>query len=73
MAVCMCDSAGVGRTGTFISLDYLYEQATDSGRVDVLGCVRKLRQQRMDMVQKEVSGNILSRVYDNNGNNNTTL
>jgi protein-tyrosine phosphatase len=50
----VCDSAGVGRTGTFISLDYLYEQATDSGRVDVLGCVRKLRQQRMDMVQREV-------------------
>jgi protein tyrosine phosphatase len=45
---------GAGRTGTFIALDILMEQATTTGVVDVLACVHELRRQRMDMVQKEV-------------------
>ncbi|XP_053400252.1 receptor-type tyrosine-protein phosphatase mu-like [Mercenaria mercenaria] len=44
-------SAGVGRTGTFIALDILYDQGKDKGFVDVFGCVRDLRDQRVSMVQ----------------------
>ena len=47
-------SAGVGRTGTFIALDSLLEQAKDKGVVDVLGCVRNMRTQRVNMVQTQV-------------------
>ncbi|XP_064604299.1 receptor-type tyrosine-protein phosphatase kappa-like [Liolophura sinensis] len=44
-------SAGVGRTGTYIALDYLIAQAHDEGVVDVPACVRQLREQRVNMVQ----------------------
>ncbi|KAK2168521.1 hypothetical protein LSH36_16g06028 [Paralvinella palmiformis] len=45
-------SAGVGRTGTFISLDYIQEQANKTNTVDILGCVAELRRQRVNMVQR---------------------
>ena len=48
------NSAGVGRTGTFISLDYLQEQAKQTKMVDIMGCVYELRRQRVSMVQKVV-------------------
>ncbi|XP_053395158.1 receptor-type tyrosine-protein phosphatase mu-like [Mercenaria mercenaria] len=44
-------SAGVGRTGTFIALDYLTEQGKTLGYVDVAGCVTALRRQRVNLVQ----------------------
>ncbi|XP_064604675.1 receptor-type tyrosine-protein phosphatase kappa-like [Liolophura sinensis] len=44
-------SAGIGRTGTFIALDYLINQAKEEGVVDVPACVRLLREQRVNMVQ----------------------
>ncbi|XP_052777233.1 receptor-type tyrosine-protein phosphatase epsilon-like [Mya arenaria] len=44
-------SAGVGRTGTFIALNVLSEQANTMGYVDPVGCVNTLRRQRVDMVQ----------------------
>ncbi|XP_052776954.1 uncharacterized protein LOC128214498 isoform X2 [Mya arenaria] len=46
-------SAGVGRTGTFIALNVLSEQAATLGYVDPVGCVSTLRKQRVDMVQTE--------------------
>lgn len=52
-------SAGVGRSGTFIALDYLIEQAKSEGQVDVLGCVYKLRQSRVNMVQTPASDYLL--------------
>ena len=49
-------SAGVGRTGTFITIDLALEQAQKEGVVDIAGIVNRLREQRMQMVQTEVSG-----------------
>ncbi|NXI62765.1 PTPRK phosphatase, partial [Anseranas semipalmata] len=44
-------SAGIGRTGTFIALDFLLKMAKAEGKVDVFHCVQKLREQRVSMVQ----------------------
>ncbi|XP_067666941.1 uncharacterized protein [Haliotis asinina] len=51
-AVVHC-SAGVGRTGTWIALDYLIQQAKAEGVVDVFECIVRLRHQRMDLIQTE--------------------
>lgn len=47
-------SAGVGRTGTFISLDNLIREAKDTKVVDPLRCVYKMRLRRPNMVQVKV-------------------
>ena len=44
-------SAGVGRTGTFIALDYLTQQAAAESAVDIKACVYLMRTQRMKMIQ----------------------
>ncbi|KAM8930638.1 receptor-type tyrosine-protein phosphatase C [Pelodytes ibericus] len=46
-------SAGVGRTGTYISIDAMLEGVEAEGRVDVYGYVVQLRRQRCLMVQVE--------------------
>ncbi|KAG8438509.1 hypothetical protein GDO86_004901 [Hymenochirus boettgeri] len=46
-------SAGVGRTGTFISLDRLMQQIRDHEFVDILGLLSEMRSYRMSMVQTE--------------------
>ena len=51
-------SAGVGRTGTYICLDYLMqflEEHDFSAEVDIFDMVLKLRENRPHMVQTEVS------------------
>lgn len=61
-------SAGVGRSGTFIALDWLLQEL-DEGSLDqvpdgedpILGVVCKLREQRMMMVQSEPQ---LAFIYD---------
>ncbi|XP_062566506.1 receptor-type tyrosine-protein phosphatase epsilon-like isoform X15 [Saccostrea cucullata] len=44
-------SAGIGRTGTFIALDALYQHGLETGSVNVQGYVKKMREDRMSMVQ----------------------
>ena len=48
-------SAGVGRTGVFISLSIVLERMQYEGVVDVFQTVRTLRTQRPAMVQSEVT------------------
>lgn len=50
-----CYSAGVGRTGTFILVDILLDQARADGEVDVFGYLKKIREQRTNLVQALVS------------------
>ena len=48
-------SAGVGRTGTFIALDALYEHCQKTGYVDIMEYVQMMRKDRMNMIQTTVS------------------
>ncbi|KAL4220594.1 Tyrosine-protein phosphatase non-receptor type 4 [Mactra antiquata] len=43
-------TAGIGRTGVFIGLDYLYDEGLATGYVNIYKCVENLREQRVDMV-----------------------
>jgi netrin-G3 ligand len=49
-------SAGVGRTGTFITLFTQLQRIQAEGTVDVFGFVRSMRAKRCYMVQTEVMG-----------------
>uniref|UniRef100_K1QCY5 Receptor-type tyrosine-protein phosphatase kappa n=1 Tax=Magallana gigas TaxID=29159 RepID=K1QCY5_MAGGI len=53
-------SSGTGRTGTFIALDYLLTEGTETGTVDVEGCIRALREQRAYAVQSSVNNRTLT-------------
>ncbi|XP_053387666.1 cell death abnormality protein 1-like [Mercenaria mercenaria] len=44
-------SAGIGRTGTYISIDSLVQEGEAEGGVDIYACVRNLREHRVNMVQ----------------------
>lgn len=48
-------SAGIGRTGTFISLVNLIGKYNSTEKMSVFGTVRLLREQRMLMVERSVS------------------
>ncbi|ESO86421.1 hypothetical protein LOTGIDRAFT_129172, partial [Lottia gigantea] len=48
-------SAGVGRTGTYIAVDICLQDCKKTGNVDVIKCIKELRDQRKGMVQTSVS------------------
>ena len=48
-------SAGVGRTGTFITLDYMLERIKSEKSINIYEIVSGLRKQRVLMVQTPVS------------------
>lgn len=48
--LCHC-SAGIGRTGTYIGLHYLLDQAAAEGQVDVLQAAHIMRGNRVNMIQ----------------------
>ena len=52
-------SAGVGRTGTYLAVEHLLQQAAAEDRVDVVGCIDNMRQQRVNMVQSLVGDIII--------------
>ena len=47
-------SAGIGRIGTYIALDALYENGQETGFVGVKEFTEKLRQNTMNMIQTVV-------------------
>ena len=47
-------SAGVGRTGTFITIESMMQQGKEEGQVNVFKFVSDMRQNRMQMIQTEV-------------------
>uniref|UniRef100_A0A8C3A2G7 Receptor-type tyrosine-protein phosphatase epsilon n=1 Tax=Cyclopterus lumpus TaxID=8103 RepID=A0A8C3A2G7_CYCLU len=47
-------SAGVGRTGTFIVIDAMIDMMHAEQKVDVFGCVAKIREQRSQLVQTDM-------------------
>ncbi len=47
-------SAGVGRTGTFITLDYMLERIKNENNINIFEFVNDLRRQRVWMVQTMV-------------------
>lgn len=48
-------SAGVGRTGTFIVIDAMIDMMHAEKKVDVFGFVSKIREQRSQLIQTDVS------------------
>lgn len=52
--LCPC-SAGVGRTGTFIVIDAMIDMMHAEQKVDVFGFVSKIRAQRSQLIQTDVS------------------
>lgn len=48
------NSAGCGRTGSFIAVHYLCEEALKKRKVNVFECVKRMREQRVNMVQTPV-------------------
>ena len=56
-------SAGIGRTGTFIALDYTLEEGATEQTVDVKGYVIPLRHQRGKSIQTRVKFDKLMTTY----------
>ena len=57
-------SAGVGRTGSYIALDYLLAQASDKGVIEPFEYIKEMRGRKACMVQTDVSEIIYKEVRD---------
>jgi len=57
VCVCVC-SAGVGRSGTYVAIDIALQQASGEGYIDIPAIITLLRNQRMKMVQTQVSNGV---------------
>lgn len=55
-----CNSAGIGRTGTYIAIDALHKQGHTKRKINIAEYVKKMREKRMNMVQTYVSLNFVS-------------
>lgn len=55
-------SAGIGRTGTYIALDALFQTGKSTGKVNVAEFVAKMRQNRVSMIQTYVSCRLLNSI-----------
>lgn len=53
--LCGPKSAGIGRTGTYIAIDALYEECKQKKRINIADYVEKMREKRMNMVQTYVN------------------
>lgn len=53
--MCVSSSAGIGRTGTYIAIDVLFEAGKTDKKINIAEYVKKMRQNRMNMVQTFVS------------------
>lgn len=49
------NSAGVGRTGTYLALDIIMDQAQHEKEVNIYCTVRRMRDERCTMVQNKVN------------------
>ena len=57
-------SAGIGRTGVFIVLDSMLDQAKAEGKVDIWNFVQGMRDRRMKMIQTSVNKHSqIKRIY----------
>lgn len=53
-------SAGIGRTGTYIAIDALLREGQRNSKINIAEYVKKIRENRMNMVQTYVNINIVS-------------
>lgn len=54
-------SAGIGRTGTYIAIDVLSEAGKKHNKINIAEYVRKMRRNRMNMVQTYVNMKIIQK------------
>lgn len=54
-------SAGIGRTGTYIAIDVLSEAGKKHNKINIVEYVRKMRRNRMNMVQTYVNMRIIQK------------
>ena len=53
----------MGRTGTFITIDMVLQQAEQEGHINIMDIINQLRHKRMKMVQTLVRNYILKKSY----------
>ena len=51
----------MGRTGTFITIDMVLQQAEQEGHINIMDIINQLRHKRMKMVQTLVRNYILKK------------